>query len=159
MTNNAPWLITATGFALLLSGMSCIGFFGSATQHQLSTYLYVTSVCTGIGIAFSVVGEFAVLRFMSPLALKFALASIGVAVVAYTIATVLSIMETYRVGTDLSQFQVAPFGFYFATWIISSLCMLSHASIALLIGVALLKNEECAIQAPHLCPSLRTRSS
>lgn len=153
MTNTSPWLTTAAGCALLLSGMSFVGFFGWASADPLPPYLATTSVAVGVGVVSSVCGNFAVLNFMSPSALRLALVSVSLAVVAYTVAAVFGTIETYRVGTDLSLL-IAPSGFYFATWIVSSLCVVSHVSIALLTGVAISHHNKCAIEAPHLCPTL-----
>ena len=153
----APWLVTATGVGLLFAGMSCVGFFGSAMGTPLSTYLWVCSVATGLGAVLAVGGDLAILCFMTPLPLKFGLCLASGAVAAYTTATVFGIMETYRVGTDPPELLAAPFGLYFASWIVCALCVLSHASIALLAGVAIVQDRRCAVEAPHLCPTLAER--
>ena len=135
-------LNTFAGLTLFITGITCIAFYpafvGSATTNQT-----ICSGCAVVGFVFGVAGNMSLLRTSYRPVRVCALTLLVFATLAYITSTVFGILETYSVTRDGNE-QTAPLGFYFATWIVSSLCALFQAVTSIVLASAIRSKKDCA---------------
>ena len=135
------------GAGLFVTGITWIGFypafFAVATTNQT-----ISSACTIIGFVFGVVGNGTLLRRIDRPARVCALVLLAFSTIAYIVCTVFGIIETYDV-TRNGSVETAPLGFYFASWIVASLCALTQAITSILLLAAIRSDRKCAYCADN----------
>jgi hypothetical protein len=145
-------VIPAAGIALFFAGLSATGFALSAeTTITDNLRIYMTS--NAVGIVSTFVGASPLLCKITPFRLKWTSFFSLSAMIAFLIATVYGIIESYNihVGNTTTSFNLT---LYFVAWIQSMLCFMSNSMLTVFALITYVQYKQCALETPELCSDI-----
>ena len=154
-----PLLIPASGIVLFFTGFSCLAYtFTAFDTTQLSAESIAFCVCNGVAIACALLSALPLQFSVSNRTAKLSQWSSGVAVLMYTVALVLGILENYRVyNTNVLNYITEPVAFKRLiplSWITALGSLLSNGALCSFSMIALHPPVNCQRNIPTMCPVL-----